>query len=178
MAKFSRRFQRNPRFQIFSFVQTKKGGGVSILIQSNITAAIIPHLTAVNEVFESLAVELVINNNKFNIVGLYRPPSTSLVDFNAIFFNMFIENDRNKLIAIMGDFNIDTLAPAFSNQVNHFLDEIKSLHLMPLINIPTRITELSATCIDHVYINQLTPCKYGVLNMPIADHLPIFSSIP
>ena len=78
----------------------------------------------------------------------------------------------------MGDFNIDTLAPAFSNQVNQFLDEIKSLHLMPLINIPTRITESSATCIDHVYINQLTPCKYGVLNMPIADHLPIFCSIP
>ena len=64
---------------------------------------------------------------------------------------MFIENDRNKFIAIMGDFNIDTLAPAFSNQVNQFLDEIKSLHLMPLINIPTRITESSATCIDHVY---------------------------
>ena len=78
----------------------------------------------------------------------------------------------------MGDFNIDTLAPAFSNQFNQFLDEIKSLHLMPLINIPTRITESSATCIDHVYINQLTPCKYGVLNMPIADHLPIFCSIP
>ena len=49
---------------------------------------------------------------------------------------------------------------------------------MPLIIIPTRITESSATCIDHVYINQLTPCKYGVLNMPIADHLPIFCSIP
>ena len=39
----------------------------------------------------------------------------------------------------MGDFNIDTFAHAFSNQVNQFLDEIKSLHLMPLINIPTRI---------------------------------------
>ena len=178
MAKLSRRFQRNPWLQIFSFVQTKKGDEGFILIQSNITAAIIPHLTAVNEVFESLAVELVINNNKFKIVGLYRPPSTSLVDFNALFFNMFRENDRNKFIAIMGDFNIDTLAPAFSNQVNQFLDEIKSLHLMPLINIPTRITESSATCIDHVYINQLTPCKYGVLNVPIADHLQIFCSIP
>ena len=59
--------------------------GVSILIQSNITATIIPHLTAVNEVFESLAVELVNNNDKFRIVGIYEPPSTSLVDFNAFF---------------------------------------------------------------------------------------------
>ena len=71
----------------------------------------------------------------------------------------------------MGDFNIDTLGLAFSNQVNQFLDEIESLHFMPLINIPARITKSSATWIDHVYINQLTPCKYGVLNVPIADHL-------
>ena len=41
---------------------------------------------------------------------------------------MFIENDRNKFMAIMGDFNTDTLALSFSNQVNQFLDEIKSLH--------------------------------------------------
>ena len=81
-------------------------------------------------------------------------------------------------MAIMGDFNIDTLALAFSNEVNQLLDEIKSLHFMPLINIPTRVTETSATCIDHVYINYLTPFKYGVLNVPIADHLPIFGSIP
>ena len=92
---------------------------------------------------------------------------------------MFIENDRNKFMAIMGDFYIDTLALlSFSNQVYQFLDEIKSLNFLPLINIPMQITETSATCIDHVYINQLTPCKYGVLNVPIADHLPIFCSIP
>ena len=51
------------------------------------------------------AVELVNNNNKFRIVGIYKPPSTSLVDFNALFFTMFIENDKNKFLAIMGDFN-------------------------------------------------------------------------
>ena len=81
-------------------------------------------------------------------------------------------------MAIMGDFNIDTLALSFSNQVHQFLDEIMSLHFLPFINISTRITESSATCIDHFYINQLTPCKYGVVNVPIADYLPIFCSIP
>ena len=165
-----------PGFNSFHSFRPKKGGGVSILIQSNITATIIPHLTAVNEVFESLAVELVINKNKFNIVGTYRPPSTFLVDFNALLFNMFIENDRNKFVAIMGEFNIDTLALSFSNQVNQFLDEIMSFHFLPLINIPTRITQTSATCIDHVHINQLTPCKYGILLN--VYHLPIFCSIP
>ena len=53
---------------------------------------------------------MVNNDNKFCIVGIYRPPSTSLVDFNALFFNMVIENDGNKFMAIMSDFNIDTLA--------------------------------------------------------------------
>ena len=59
------------KFQVTTFFirsDRKNGGGVSILIQSNITSTIIPHLTAVNEVFESLSVELVNNNNKFRIV--------------------------------------------------------------------------------------------------------------
>ena len=94
---------------------------------------------------------------------------------------MFIENDRNRFMEIMGNFKYRYFSSFIfesSNQVNQFLDEIMSLHFLLLINIPTCITETSASCIDHVYINQLTSCKYGVLNMPIADHLPIFCSIP
>ena len=73
-------FNEIPGLDSFHLFGPKKGGGVSILIQSNI----IPPLNAVSEVFESLAVELINNNNKFCIVGIYRLPSTSLVDFNAI----------------------------------------------------------------------------------------------
>ena len=104
----------------------KKGGLVSILIQWNITATIILHLTVVNEMCESLPVELVYNNDTFSIVGIYRSPSTSLEILKH--FNMFMDNDRNKYMAIIGDFNTNTLAHLFSNQVNQFLDEIKSLH--------------------------------------------------
>ena len=71
-------FNEIPGYISLHSLRPKKGGGVSILIQSNITATIITHLT-VNEVFESLAVELVNNNNKFCIVGIYKPPSTSLL---------------------------------------------------------------------------------------------------
>ena len=44
-------FNEIPGFNSFHSFRPKKWGGVSILIQSNITATIIPHLTAVNEVF-------------------------------------------------------------------------------------------------------------------------------
>ena len=83
-------FNEIPGYNSFHSLRPKKGGRVSIIIQSNIIATIILHLTAVNEVFESLVVELVNNNNKFRIAGIYKPPSTSLLDFNALFFNMFI----------------------------------------------------------------------------------------
>ena len=99
---------------------------------------------------ESLPVELVYNNDTFSILGIYRPPSTSLEILKH--YNMFMDNDRNKYMAIIGDFNINTLAHSFSNQVNQFLDD----DFLLLINIPTRITETSATCIVHVYINQLS----------------------
>ena len=109
------------------------------------------------------------NNNKFRIVGIYKPLSTSLVDFNALFFDVFIENDRNKFMAIMGDFNIDTLALSFSNQGNQFLYEIKSLHFLPLINIPTRITEASATragqYLNTLYLNTVFKYIYCIYTL-------------
>ena len=90
MVQLSRRFQCNSWFQFFSFFPTEKRRRILILIQSNNTATIIPHLTAVNELFESLSLELVYNNDKFGIVGIYRALSTSLVEFNATFFDMLI----------------------------------------------------------------------------------------
>ena len=56
-------------FSLFS--EWKKEGGVSIISDTikHHRHNIIPHLTAVNEVFESVAVEHVYNNGKFSTGG-------------------------------------------------------------------------------------------------------------
>ena len=45
----------------------------------------------------------------------------------------------------------------------------------PLINKPTRITDLSASVSDHMWTNIYDEFnKYGIITSPISDHLPVF----
>ena len=49
---------------------------------------------------------------------------------------------------------------------------------MPVITKPTRITDHSATLIDHIYTNTPeTLIKSGLCLVDISDHLPIFSAM-
>ena len=52
------------------------------------------------------------------------------------------------------------------------------LDLVQLIDSPTRTTEKSATCIDHIFISQaLTHSESGVLPSGISDHDVIFTTL-
>ena len=45
----------------------------------------------------------------------------------------------------------------------------------PLISKPTRITNISATLIDNIFVNYLDEChKCGILFTDLLDHLPVF----
>ena len=46
----------------------------------------------------------------------------------------------------------------------------------PTITKPTRVTDASATLIDHMWINRINYYSSGILYTNISDHFPIFSS--
>ena len=46
--------------------------------------------------------------------------------------------------------------------------------LLPVITKPTRITNHSATLIDHIYTNTVNSLVSGILTIDISDHLPVF----
>ena len=73
----------------------------------------------------------------------------------------------------MGDFNInyaDKDSPNFEK-----LSVLESKYsFKQLIKIPTRVTYHSRTTIDLIFTNILHIRTSGVLNHPIADHLPVY----
>jgi len=156
----------------------RRGGGVTILVEDNLSAAKIPHLTCINDSFECVAVELSLGKSNYTIVGTYRPPSSSLETFNAHYFNFIRESNCSNNLFLLGDFNVDLLAVSPSGAEMSFRDEIDTYPLLSLINIPTRVCSFSATCIDHIYTNSTSRCKSGVLTEPLADHFPVFCSVP
>ena len=79
----------------------------------------------------------------------------------------------------MGDFNINLLEENDA-KINCYLNNYFANNFIPCITLPTRITDHSATLIDHIFIK--TPkkllqnkCSSGNLIVDIADHLPNFS---
>ena len=132
--------------------------------------------------FESQFVKLKISKNRFIIVGnIYRPPQNNVSVFNDQLENILttINNDPilNKAddIQIMSDSNIDLLQYNKHVQTNNYFDTLISNGLLPLITVPTRITQTSATIIDHISTSHKSD-RYvaGILLSSLSDHLPIF----
>ena len=75
----------------------------------------------------------------------------------------------NRLL-FASDFNIDSLETNPSNGILSFKELILSEFFFPTIDVPTRVTETSRTCIDHIYTNCVQPILSGALHCDISDH--------
>ena len=78
---------------------------------------------------------------------------------------------------IMGDMNIDLLKYHSHQQTERYLNVIYSLDLLPVITKPTRITNHTATLIDHIYTNNVNRLTSGIVTVDISDHLPVFCMV-
>ena len=57
-----------------------------------------------------------------------------------------------------------------------FVETMRSLSYISLITVLTRVTDSSATLLDHVWTNQLHEANSGVVRMSTTDHFPIIVS--
>ena len=64
----------------------KDGGGCNILVDSSLESNIFPVFCVVDEVFESVAVEIKMNISSHTVLGVYRPPLSLLSLLNSNFF--------------------------------------------------------------------------------------------
>ena len=77
----------------------------------------------------------------------------------------------------MDDYNLDLLKYDENKNVCDFLDLSFSYGFIPLINRPTRITNHTATIIDHIYTNNYnvdSKLLQGILITDVSDHFAIF----
>ena len=78
----------------------------------------------------------------------------------------------------MGDFNIDLLKYDVHQKTKDFVDDIVALGFIPIITKPTRITNHSATLIDHIYTNiSNEDVKSGIIITDISDHFSVFATV-
>ena len=167
-------------------------GGVGLLFNNNIQMTkrndikLSPSLIQGKQLeIEDIWYETCMKNPKDNyIIGvIYRHPGGSeecINEFsNQISSIMDKINAENKKCVIAGDLNLDALNIKKSQPTNNFFSTIVQHAFIPTITLPTRITEHSATLIDHILINEKviktsSAISAGNLFHDISDHLPIF----
>ena len=152
-------------------------GGVGLYIKENLQYLPRDDLTVfIPHVIETYFVEIYMKSNKNIIVGIvYRPNTEPLADID-LFINSITDiiqnlNSSHKQFVIMGDFNINLLNYNTNRNTTHFVDTIISEGTLPLITKPTRITDHSATLIDHIHTNIIGKnILSGIILTDISDH--------
>ena len=159
-----------------SIRSSKAGGGVSIFIKSNYKSMQLEKFSIVKDYIELCGTEIKFHNQtKLVVLGVYRPPNSSISDFNITLNDIMNSFPQQTHVYIVGDFNIDLLNPDRLG-----IDFINNCHMnsyAPLITTATRITNTSATLLDHIWTNQLYDSFSGVLDCIATDHFPIFTKL-
>ena len=99
-------------------------------------------------------------NRKTVILGnVYRSPLNKPEKFNKLYDSIMQKLDSNryanKIKYIVGDFNQDLIKHDNDEDCQNLIDNAHSHGFAQIVSCPTRITEHSATLIDHVYTNDI-----------------------
>lgn len=120
-------------------------------------------------VFELSAVEVKIGCGKYVVLSVYRREmSDTELFFEKLSNVLSLLTSENALIFLVGDFNIDLKK---CNRVSRtFLILLQSFNLVQTITEYTRVTSISATCIDNIFTNTCF-VKSLIINFHLSDHL-------
>ena len=143
-----------PGYNFYYTPSHSSAGGVGIYVRSNLEANKRDDLCVRDADFETVWVEIC-NPNAKNVICccVYRHPNSDISKFNDHLHGKIEDLAKeNKLIAIMGDFNIDLLKYDCHSATNEFVNMMFSHHFQPAILHPTRITDTSSTIIDNMGI--------------------------
>ena len=152
----------------------RRGGGCSIYIRDKYKSYLVGNFTVNNQVLESCCVMLKLDNIEVLISGIYRPPDFIYQrEFVTFLESCFSSISPSKCVLVGGDLNVDMMN--LDNTWIDMVDVLKSYNFLPYITRPTRVTENTATCIDHFWFNRYNVVKSGVLTgCDISDHFGIF----
>ena len=156
------------------------GGGVGILVGDQLSYSVNDKLQIfIERVIECSAIDFFIDNKKFTLLSIYRPPSTPNMSVTES-FNLFLTNfyrilsmaPTNTIIAIDSNINLDLK----TNFGDRYVDSIVSNGFLNLINVNTRINMRSCTSIDQIIsnCNNISGIS-GTIVSDVSDHFPTFS---
>ena len=104
------------------------------------------------------------------VAGIYRSPSTSIADCLVELQNVFSDLlTLTKHIVIVGDFNINLLSSSTSS-VASYTDLLSDFQFTQYVSAPSRVTNCSATLIDHLLVTPSLSVSQSYQTVGLSDH--------
>jgi hypothetical protein len=150
-----------------------RGGGVAAYVRNSVLFSIKDKSSnnAQHHSIDYLLLEM--PRMKLSLSCMYIPPNTPLPEIISTLASIRLICNPNTSLLIGGDFNINLL-DTHAEIVNEFLNEVHTLSLHPVITLPTRVTDTTATLIDNFLCDfALLPASTSVLKTDISDHYMI-----
>ena len=114
------------------------------------------------------------------IVNFYRSPSRDTNNFISLLDHVLNRLDRHsrKHVMFYGDANIDLIKYDTDSSSQNLIDTLAKYGFVQTVSKPTRVTDHSATLIDHVYTNNIeNTLSSNVVTLDISDHLATLTTI-
>ena len=165
-----------PGFHLLHNDSPTNAGGVAIYIAVSITFKYLPDLQINIKGCENIWIKLCQSN--IVIETIYRHPQNDAHTFLDT-LDQHLDLLKNNKEFLIGDLNINISTSASrSNYAFDYLNVLASHGYFPLITLTTRVTNSSATTLDHIITNDnLHTLKPGVIRADLSDHYPIFCTI-
>ena len=164
------------KYQLHSQPTKSACGGAAIYVKKSLDHKVLHEFNALEDEFESLWVEITTGPRSKNVLCCSsRHPDTDVTKFIEYLESVLSKVDKNKIVCVMGDFNINLLNYESHNDTNEFINSMVSHHMIPQILQPRRVTDHSSTVIDNIYTNatNFEIISGNILNQ-IADHFSQF----
>ena len=165
-----------PGYQFFSQPSVHNAGGVGFYIRNEIEFHLRDDLSSTTDDYECLWIEVHSKSHNIVCAVVYRHPHSNLDNFTD-YFTAAVDkiSKESKFSILMGDFNLNLLNFESHTPTDLFINTLATYCFQPHIIKPTRITDHSATLIDHIYFNSVEHATVsGNLVCDISDHLPNF----
>jgi exonuclease III len=166
-----------------------RGGGVGFFLSQNIHYKILHDLSPfIEKSFESLSIEITLNNKRMVLTNIYRPPiplpglsaSEHITNFIDNLDNLASElSSLNKPSFILSDTNINLHNTSTNHLTELYSQSLYSNGFIQTILKSTRIQTDSHSLIDHICTNiPFTDLNTGIIVSDLSDHFINFIQLP
>ena len=140
----------------FDSIGTKSSfGGVGLFIRKDLDFSLRKDISKADlNMAESIFYQIALKDKRQILIGCIYRHHSSIKCFVDEFLATILQKvgkEKNKVCAIMGDFNADLLQIDSHEDTNYFYNILTSQSFRPLILQPTRVTATSATLIEYFY---------------------------